>query len=119
MPVVTLRAYGRTVAVTGPHEAVLLVRDRLPPAYRSLDSASLDRSWRIDRSGELWEVTDDDGSLGKFAVLDTATEWLLSHLELWVAEHAERYVFVHAGCVAVGGRAIVLPGRSMSGKSSL
>jgi hypothetical protein len=48
-----------------------------------------------------------------------ATEAVLSDMELWVAEHARRRVFVHAGCVAVDGKAILLPGRSMSGKSSL
>ena len=48
-----------------------------------------------------------------------ATDAVLSDLELWIAEFARRRVFVHAGCVAVDGQAIVLPGRSMSGKSSL
>ena len=48
-----------------------------------------------------------------------ATEAVLSDLELWVAEFARKWVFVHAGCVAVDGQAVVLPGRSMSGKSSL
>jgi hypothetical protein len=48
-----------------------------------------------------------------------ATEAVLSDLELWIAECARNRVFVHAGCVGVDGQAIVLPGRSMSGKSSL
>ena len=43
----------------------------------------------------------------------------LSELELWVAEHARDRVFIHAGCVVFDGRAMVLPGRSMTGKSSL
>jgi hypothetical protein len=36
-----------------------------------------------------------------------------------VAEMAPRRVFVHAGVVAYRGRAIVIPGRTMSGKSTL
>jgi hypothetical protein len=41
------------------------------------------------------------------------------HLELAVAELAPRRLFVHAGVVGWRGRAIVIPGRSHSGKSSL
>jgi hypothetical protein len=48
-----------------------------------------------------------------------AIEAVLSDLELWIAECARNRVFVHAGCVAVDGLAMVLPGRSTSGKSSL
>jgi hypothetical protein len=40
-------------------------------------------------------------------------------LEIYVAERAPHYVFVHAGVVAWHGRAIVIPGRSTSGKSTL
>ena len=44
---------------------------------------------------------------------------MIGDLELWVAEHAEGLVFVHAGAVAWGGRAIVVPGRTLAGKSTL
>jgi len=46
-------------------------------------------------------------------------ERLWSEVELWVADQAKGRVFVHAGCVAINGRAIVLPGRTMTGKSTL
>ncbi len=36
-----------------------------------------------------------------------------------VAVHAPGLVFVHAGVVALGGRAVILPGRSLAGKSTL
>jgi hypothetical protein len=42
-----------------------------------------------------------------------------SHLQLTVAEFAPRRVFVHAGVVAWNGRAILIPGSSFSGKSTL
>jgi hypothetical protein len=44
---------------------------------------------------------------------------LEQHLELAVAELAPRRLFVHAGVVGWNGRAILIPGRSLSGKSSL
>ncbi|HYX29961.1 MAG TPA: hypothetical protein VE863_15575 [Pyrinomonadaceae bacterium] len=42
-----------------------------------------------------------------------------SHLQLTVAEYAPRRVFVHAGVVAWNGKAILLPGLSFSGKSTM
>lgn len=51
--------------------------------------------------------------------LDLAFEALESELRLGVASAARRRVFVHAGVVAWRERAIVLPGRSCSGKTTL
>ncbi len=50
---------------------------------------------------------------------DTILEILARDLQLYVAEHAHRRVFVHAGVVGWRGRAIVIPGRTMSGKTTL
>ena len=50
---------------------------------------------------------------------DEALEALENHLQIYVAEHARRRVFVHAGVVGWRGRTIVIPGRTMSGKSTL
>jgi hypothetical protein len=51
--------------------------------------------------------------------LDEAIEALESDLRLYVALWARRRIFVHAGVVAWRGQAIVLPGPSYSGKSTL
>lgn len=51
--------------------------------------------------------------------LAEAFESLESALSFNVAVAARRGLFVHAGAVGWRGRAIVIPGRSMSGKSSL
>ena len=42
-------------------------------------------------------------------------------MRLWhyVVSHSPRYLFVHAGVVAFGGKAVVIPGDSMSGKTTL
>src|SRR5262245_19020799 len=42
-----------------------------------------------------------------------------SHVQLTVAEHAPRRVFVHAGVVGWKDRAILIPGLSHSGKTTL
>jgi hypothetical protein len=44
---------------------------------------------------------------------------LESDLQLFVAEAARRRVFVHAGVVGWRGRALLIPGRSFTGKTSL
>ena len=51
--------------------------------------------------------------------LNDLLERFESCVQLYVAEHAPRRVFVHAGVVGWRGRAIVIPGRSRSGKTTL
>jgi hypothetical protein len=46
-------------------------------------------------------------------------EALSSDLRMYVAEYAKKRVFVHAGVVGWRGQAILIPGRSFSGKSTL
>jgi hypothetical protein len=58
--------------------------------------------------------------LGFFGVLDEETlRAVSSRLELLVCTHLPDRIAVHAGAVSVQDRAIVLPGSSMAGKSTL
>lgn len=67
-----------------------------------------------------WTETEADPLAPVFEVAASEEVRLtLSSLELYVAEHARRLIFLHAGAVAVEGLGVVLPGRSMTGKSSL
>jgi hypothetical protein len=49
------------------------------------------------------------------SVCDALRRVLMVH----VANHADGYVFVHAGVVALNGKVLVLPGKSFAGKSTL
>lgn len=118
VPTLVFRAYGRTVSVSGPSAALDLARLRLPPAYRP-GAGQPERHWKLRRRDGIWQWQVDEQVRRSGTDVVAATEALLSDLELWIAEKARRYVFVHAGCVVMDGRAIVLPGRTMSGKSSL
>jgi hypothetical protein len=113
-----LKAFGRSVAVEGPHEALDVIRDRLPPFYRET-SGRAEANWSISQDGDGWTVRGVHFPLSHVRTVEGAVEVLLSDLELWIAEQARARIFVHAGCVVVGDRAVVLPGRTMSGKSSL
>lgn len=51
--------------------------------------------------------------------LKRALEMLVSKLRLTVAEFAEKIVFLHAGVVGWKGKAILIPGKSFAGKTTL
>jgi hypothetical protein len=53
------------------------------------------------------------------ASLETVISVLTSRLRNIVAELAKGFVFIHAGVVAVDGKAIVIPANSMAGKTTL
>jgi hypothetical protein len=61
----------------------------------------------------------DAGQLARTKDTDLVLEALERDLQLYVAERAHRRVFVHAGVVGWRDRAIVIPGRTMSGKTTL
>ncbi len=61
----------------------------------------------------------DAAQLARTKDTDLVLEALERDLQLYVAEQARRRVFVHAGVVGWQGRAIVIPGRTMTGKTTL
>jgi hypothetical protein len=64
----------------------------------------------VDPTGEALASTPDARE---------AVERLASDIEYRAALHARARLFVHAAVVAWGGRAVLVPGRSFSGKSAL
>lgn len=99
------------------------VSRRLPPqepAESRLPRRS-DRSYRVLRlgSGGRWRVLRGPRRPVEVATLDEAAELVVSDMERHVARRSRGFVFVHAGAVVWKGRAILLPGRSLCGKSSL
>lgn len=53
------------------------------------------------------------------AAPDDVVRRVAPEIEIWFAEWAESRVFVHSGCVEWSGRAMLLPGRSMAGKTTM
>jgi hypothetical protein len=94
----------------------------LPPGWRPTASPWVDRlfSLWIDRDGarSVRLYADRRPSL-RTASLDEALAVLESEIRQSVAVGAARTTFVHAGVVGWQGRAIVVPGRSRSGKTTL
>ncbi|MFZ9015668.1 MAG: hypothetical protein ACO23O_01590 [Ilumatobacteraceae bacterium] len=52
-------------------------------------------------------------------VIEGGVDGIVDDLHLTIALHATDSIFIHAGAVAIGGTAILLPGRSHVGKSTL
>lgn len=66
---------------------------------------------RLDGAGrELIDTADS---------IDRAAELIANDVHPWVAQHHPDLLFIHAGAVEWHGVGIVVPGRSLSGKSSL
>jgi hypothetical protein len=74
---------------------------------------------RRARRKQGYEVFADDELLLDAEALDDALILLGGHMMIHVAEHAPEYVFLHAGVVAWKDRALLLPGVSHAGKSTL
>ena len=119
-------AYGLRVGVRTNAPALLeRLEAHLPPGRRAC------RSSVVDQIFSLWVDPRRDGPprpsrvyagrrrRARTADLGHAFAVLESEIRQSVAAGAERRTFVHAGVVGWGGRAIVLPGRSRSGKTTL
>ena len=99
----------------------------LPPGWKQSRSRNVDRLYSFVIGGEARGgkrlrhnlVYADENRIAGTPKLHQAIDAFESDLQLFVAETAPRRVFVHAGVVALRGRAIVIPGRSFSGKTSL
>jgi len=99
----------------------------LPPGSKLVSPPTVDWLYslvvggRRRRSGpRRYHLLYSDGErLMRTLDLDQALRLLEIELSLWVAEAARRRVFVHAGVIAKDGRAILIPGRSLSGKTTL
>jgi hypothetical protein len=119
LPTLLLRAYGRTVTLDGPSAALAAARDRLPQTYRTATTPG-ERRWEVrEHPDDNWAAVVESRVITFRRNLVEAVDAVLSDLELWIAEYSRKWVFVHAGCMTVEGLAILIPGRTMSGKSQL
>lgn len=92
----------------------------LPPQSRSITAANVDATIFVGRDAQttLYSMRASHG-IPKGMLVYRTIEEVASEFHLAVAIFARPYLFVHAGVVASRGTAILLPGRSMNGKSTL
>lgn len=119
-------AYGVPISMEAPDRALLgRMRGALPAAWTegqgdSGEPASApELRFTLTRDTELgYQILLNDGPLLR-DTLDEMLESLESVVRQYLAAEARDAVFVHAGAVAFGGRGIVIPGNSFTGKTTL
>jgi hypothetical protein len=92
----------------------------VPPGSEPCSPTELDATFALAADGAgAYELTRDEERLAEGLPLDLAFEVLDRQLRTLVAFTAPHHVFVHAGAVAHRGAAIVMPGASLAGKTTL
>jgi hypothetical protein len=124
----TLISYGVRIGIRVNKRGILeSVLPLLPPSWKPAAPGGVDRLYSIIARKKNAAVASqpsamvyaDDLCLARTRDLAPSLDAFESDLQLYVAEMSPRRVFVHAGVVAVNGKAIVIPGRSFSGKTTL
>jgi len=121
-------AFGVRIGVRVNNKTTLkALVERLPPGARPVHARTTNHLYSMTgfangSSGRVARFNLGYWNLSRFArtrSFDDLLEQFESHLQLTVAEYAPRRVFVHAGVVGWKGKAILIPGLSFSGKSTL
>jgi len=125
---ISFTAYGVRVGVRVNDAAILRqLMGRLPPgskpsAVRRVDHLYSLTGFPANSNGKVRRFNLGYWNLLRFSrsrSFDDLLDGFESHVQLTVAEYAARRVFVHAGVVGWNGRAILIPGTSYSGKTTL
>src|SRR3954454_11400347 len=114
-------AFGVPISVeVGSEELLTRVRAILPPGWRPCDRVPKEHRFTLRRrGGAIYRLEHPGESLAGGSDVDVALEVLDAELRAFTAMNAPEHIFVHAGVVALGDLAIVMPGPTFSGKTTL
>jgi hypothetical protein len=121
-------AYGIRIGVrTNKPEFLDRLLALIPNVWKPSSTTLVERvfSFRVGTSGlrrngrTSHKLYEDEQAVARSDDLDWVLEAFERHIKMYLAEMAPRRVFVHAGAVGWQGKAIIVPGRSYSGKTSL
>ncbi len=120
-PSAALRAYGVSIQVTVSDPNLWpAVQSVLPPAAAPCDSRAVSARFAFVHAGEeAFSVALDDQPVTGEVELEVALGVLDAQVRAVVAANARDWVFVHAGAVAAGDHALLIPGASFTGKTTL
>jgi hypothetical protein len=120
----TIESYGVKVRVcTNTPELLDRMESMLPPSSRKLgsglDALEARRIGIVEEEDGTYCVYQASNRVAENVTLNLALIHFDDQVRSYVAVNSPGNVFVHAGAVAHGDRAIVIPGESFSGKSTL
>jgi hypothetical protein len=121
-------SFGVRVGVRATSAAALArLAERFPPGWRPARARKVERLYSFVAGGDgarrgtarFHLLYADAARLARTRDAEAAGEAFESDAQLFVAASARGRLFVHAGVVGWRGRAILLPGRSFAGKTTL
>jgi hypothetical protein len=118
---IALETYGVRVAMRTDSAQVLeRLKTAFPPCWARCEPGDPDIQFTVTKvDGGFYSLVQDGEVTAGDMELDVAVEVIAFQLQHYVALHAPDTIFVHAGVVAHEDRAIVIPGVSFSGKTTL
>ena len=118
---IAVEAYGVTIEVTADAGHLSEVRQILPPAATPAPVPPEDGRFSITWSADdgLLTVISDGQAIAVSVDSAVAFGVLDAQIRMHIALRAPEFIFVHAGVVGHHDRAIVLPGKSFAGKTTL
>lgn len=125
---ISFSTYGARIGVRSNESGILNeLPDLFPPKWKPSGAPVVERLYSLIVGSEGSRpglrrfnlLYADAQRLARTTKLDELLEVFESDLKIYVAERARRKLFVHAGVVGWSGRAIVIPGKSFSGKTTM
>jgi hypothetical protein len=101
------------------NEALAFALRSLPRGFRLSSRAGRGTVLTVREAARNLELSEDGQVLFVSAKRTEIRFAIESAVEKIASTQSDRFVFLHAGVVEIDGRAIVVPGRSLSGKSTL
>jgi hypothetical protein len=115
-----LESYGVKLSISAPADVLPRIEPVLPPGWRRRDPTEDDAQFVVHMHNHaVFRVRSPGKTVSGSSDLQIALEVLDARLRNYIALHAPNHIFVHAGVVAHEGSAIVIPGPSFSGKTTL
>ena len=123
---IAFEAFGARIGIRTAESVASDLRPRLPPRARPITTEDYDTVYSVEsippRSSSdhtKYQLMRDGVAIGSSRSLSKVCRELESDMHFRVALAARDFLFVHAGVVQWKGQAVVVPGRTETGKSSL
>ncbi len=123
---IAFEAFGARIGIRTAESVASDLRPGLPPRARPITTEDYDTVYSVKRISPRsssdhtrYQLTRDGVGIGSSRSLSKVCRELESDMHFRVAVAARDFLFVHAGVVQWKGQAVVVPGRTETGKSSL